>query len=822
MSYFRGIFGAGNEEDRESGEEVVEKLVLRLESGDSIDDRRDALKALRSMAKSCRLSVATLGMNYYIDILAKEADEKELVSLTLEILTECISFDEDAEEHDELSSQLAAMLLNKKEFCHAIFNLVGFPDFLTRRNVVQLMTVLIRNCHKEMQDAVIASPMAVSKIVELLLDKREVIRNSSVLLLTELARGDTALQKLLAYENTFQYIFEIIEDETADSIVVEDCLFVIINLLKRNPSNQEFFREASFIARLTELARMFLIPPDESAFDPNHGEWHEQKVANFIFILQIARSLVAPGDNSHNAIHAAQKVLMQAGMVDILSRVLLNDLGVGPDVLSESIVSVSEMIRGNYTNQEFFVRSSLSEDRTHRSALLVLLMALTADKQHFRVRCAVYYCFACFLYDNTKGKTLTIESLLPSDDPPDQIFDFGHHIVLAILANESVQVWFGSSILMHCLIDADPLKSQLLRVQLSTGDDQEPSSLLTHISKQLISLGSRKLQVRCGLLMLLATWMHNCSPAIDDFLASDDIVHFLTTEMMDDHCSYDISEGESQLVRGLIAFLLAVCIQSWQPENPQAKTVFTQLLDRRVGKERIADALDGLTRSEYYIHAALRPQPLAKHPQDLKLEFQFTKLVKTLEADLIKHLRPHGENQANAASDAVVASYKKLIKQQDDTIASLTQQVKMAQLVTSNGTVTAIPGRNPAQDAEIAALKAQLDAANQKCVQLSDAFVQVKHFQDTSERLYAETEKLKEWLQQWRNFELNKLDEPHKAYGAQVLAECQNYEQQLAQGYDAYNKQVAVNSKLVQDLEAAQQEIQALRYQLQNNSSSQA
>lgn len=55
------------------------------------------------------------------------------------------------------------------------------------------------------------------------------------------------------------------------------------------------------------------------------------------------------------------------------------------------------------------------------------------------------------------------------------------------------------------------------------------------------------------------------------------------------------------------------------------------MVERRVGKERIADALDALSRSEHYIHAAQRPQPLAKTPQELKMEYQFTKLFKTLE-----------------------------------------------------------------------------------------------------------------------------------------------------------------------------------------------
>ena len=61
------------------------------------------------------------------------------------------------------------------------------------------------------------------------------------------------------------------------------------------------------------------------------------------------------------------------------------------------------------------------------------------------------------------------------------------------------------------------------------------------------------------------------------------------------------------------------------------RNAFLHLIDRRIGKERVAEYLEGVSRSEFYVRAAQRSQLLAKGSSELFLEFQFTKLFKSLE-----------------------------------------------------------------------------------------------------------------------------------------------------------------------------------------------
>ena len=111
-----------------------------------------------------------------------------------------------------------------------------------------------------MQENILGSQMGVSRLMDILVDPREVLRNDVLLLLIQLTKGNANLQKIVAFENAFDKLVDIIQSEeySDGGIVVEDCLRLMLNLLRNNPSNQTFFREGSYIQRAAKFFELTL------------------------------------------------------------------------------------------------------------------------------------------------------------------------------------------------------------------------------------------------------------------------------------------------------------------------------------------------------------------------------------------------------------------------------------------------------------------------------------------------------------------------------------------------------------------------------------
>ncbi|XP_039664915.1 general vesicular transport factor p115 isoform X5 [Perca fluviatilis] len=678
MNFLRGVMGGQAAGPQPSGAETIQKLCDRVASSTLLEDRRDAVRALKSLSKKYRMEVGTQAMDHLINILQTDRSDSEILGYALDTLYNIICNDEEEEQDeaaqkqaDDLGAQFTEQFVQDPEHVTLLLALLEEFDFHVRWPGVKLLTALLKNQCVQVQGIILVSPMGVSRLMDLLADSREVIRNDGLLLLQQLTKSNAAIQKIVAFENAFERLLDIITEEGSSDggIVVEDCLLLLVNLLKNNSSNQNFFKEGSYIQRMK---------PWFEVGDDNSG-WSAQKVTNLHLMLQLVRVMVSPV-NSPGASASCQKSMYQCGLLQQLCTILMAT-GVPADILTETINTVSEVIRGSQVNQDYFA-SVNAPSNPPRPAIVVLLMSMVNERQPFVLRCAVLYCFQCFLYKNQKGQGEIVATLLPSTIDANSI-SAGQLLCGGLFSVDSLSNWCAAVALAHALQDNLTQKEQLLRVQLATSLGKPPVSLLqqcTNILSQgdkIVRRGS-KVQTRVGLLMLLCTWINNCPIAVTHFLHNQENVPFLTAQI-----SENLGEDE-RLVQGLCALLLGICIyyNDNSLEN-YTKEKLKQLIEKRIGKENFVEKLGFITKHELYSRAAQKPQPVFPSPEQMLFDHEFTKLVKELEGVITKAVHKSSEDEKKEEEvkktleqhDNIVTQYKELIREQDAQIQELKEQV---------------------------------------------------------------------------------------------------------------------------------------------------
>ncbi|XP_030128093.4 general vesicular transport factor p115 isoform X2 [Taeniopygia guttata] len=754
MNFLRGVMGGPSAGPQPSGADTIQKLCDRVASSTLLDDRRDAVRALKSLSKKYRLEVGIQAMEHLIRVLQTDRSDSEIIGYALDTLYNVISNDLEEEEQDDseeensakqvddLGSQFTEIFIKQQENVTLLLTLVEEFDFHVRWPGVKLLTSLLKQQGPQVQQIILVSPMGVSRLMDLLADSREVIRNDGVLLLQQLTKSNAAIQKIVAFENAFERLLDIITEEgnSDGGIVVEDCLILLQNLLKNNNSNQNFFKEGSYIQRMK---------PWFEVGDDNCG-WSAQKVTNLHLMLQLVRVLVSP-TNPPGATSSCQKAMFHCGLLQQLCTILMAT-GVPADILTETINTVSEVIRGCQTNQDYFA-SVNAPSSPPRPAIVVLLMSMVNERQPFVLRCAVLYCFQCFLYKNQKGQGEIVSTLLPSTIDGNSV-SAGQLLCGGLFSTDSLSNWCAAVALAHALQENATLKEQLLRVQLATSIGNPPVSLLqqcTNILSQGDKIDRRgsKVQTRVGLLMLLCTWLSNCSIAVTHFLHNPANVPFLTGQIAE-----NLGE-EEQLVQGLCALLLGISIyyNDNSLENYR-KEKLKQLIEKRIGRENFIEKLGFISKHELYSRAAQKPQPSFSSPDHMMFDHEFTKLVKELEGVISKAIYKSSEEDKKEEEvkktleqhDNIVTHYKKVIREQDQELEELKQRINT--LTSQNEQLQATVTQQVSQ------IQQHKDQYNLLKVQLGKDTQHHNSHGDTLQMNGIQTEevsKLREELEEWKN-----------------------------------------------------------------------
>lgn len=398
-------------------------------------------------------------------------------------------------------------------------------------------------------------------------------------------------------------------------------------------------------------------------------------------MLQVVRALVTPSNQQAQVVAACQKAMRQTNLLQALCDILMSS-GVPADILTETINAVAEVIRADRDNQND-LNQVMAPSNPPRPALVVLLMSMINEKQLLSLRCAILYCFQCYLYHNEPGQKAVIKTLLPSSESDVSSLTIGQLLCTGIFSTvDCLANWFSAVALMHALVDNTEQKEELLRVLLAAPGGHKPISLLEQCSN-LLQQDRNKLQSKVGLLMLLSVWLAHCPAAVRTLLNTQGIMAFLTAQITNNE--HDENE---YLIQGMCAFLMGLCIQfNDNSINGQKREDICQLVIKRIGQETFCNKLSEVSRHEAYSRACKQPQIRAKTAAELLLDFEYCKMFKGLEALISKLVSGYNnadnieltELTLSSEASALVAQYKGIIRGLDVQINSLQQALAAAE-----------------------------------------------------------------------------------------------------------------------------------------------
>ncbi|GAB0137200.1 hypothetical protein EsDP_00005476 [Epichloe bromicola] len=642
------MFSIATTPAKQSVSETITVLSGRLNSANLLEDRRAAILGLRSFAKDFPASVASGALRCLIGSLTKDGDDVDTVKVILETLLLLFNPNENSPEtSDEVLLWLADEFTQRQENITLLLDFVESSDFYSRLYSLQLLSAILSARTERTEECILTAPLGISRLVATLEDKREAVRDQCLGLLISLTPNSRELQKLVAFENAFERIFAIVAADGSlaeGGRIVEDCLILLANLLRRNTSNQSLFRESGCFASLAGLLEDFL----RSQFsDTEIAVWAQtQRDRNIYAYLAVLRLFFIPGSAG---LSLNQEAYWRHGLVYNILQLAFSRAEGQIAIKAEALTTCGDMIRGSKPLQESFaqlmvpaplladdVRERAHVELSAKTYVIDGLLDLTLNSNGplvFDLRYSACECLKAYFSNHAEVR---LHFLSRAIDGYTSGADESANILTVLLrpdpskfVRDPYRQWFASVIAFHLLHDNPSAKAKLLGV--TEGDaskDEEVVTSIQTVTAHLISGVSRgdDARIPVGYLMLLLCWTFEDLDAVNDFLAEGSNVQSLIQAVSQP----SVSGGD--IVQGLCALLLGVVYEFSTKDSPLPRPDLHSILMKRLDREQY---LDRLTR-------------LRSHP-----------LVRDFEVTLQKHRPSSGNGLPDVFFDAAFVNFFK-------------------------------------------------------------------------------------------------------------------------------------------------------------------
>ncbi|KAI9247479.1 p115 like vesicle tethering protein [Phascolomyces articulosus] len=745
----------GDKGQPQSVDETIEKLADCLETATLLEDRRAAVLSLKGLIRDYPENVGAQAFPGLIKVLHSDYKDGDITKSILETLTVLCSIGIEKVTEDR-GYKYTDMFLEEPSNVSIVLDVLEEFDFYVRYSAIKLLSTLSYNRNAGIQQCVLTSPMGITRLADLLNDKRDIIRNESLLLLISLTRDNAEIQKLVTFQATFEKLLAVIEDEEGISggIIVQDSLALMHNLLRYNVSNQIYFRETSCMQQIPGL--LGYVGDSEADHVPySYEDWPPQKVANTVLVLELCRILTEP-EGVNTTVN--QNVMVQSSI--LLPIVQLGICSNAPAIVrTAAIYAIAYVVFNNTATQELFAKTVVSTPPRliegeidpaappglPRPAMVSLIaIAVAADpgvEYSYTSRAAAAFAVSACLEGNEEAQLVLASMLkMPPDDNinsnyDDKPFSAGSLLLEAIQnwetsASDPYKVWFACTILSHVIMGNEQAKKTAGSIVF--GDEahgEEPVPLLHHIMAQLL-MAAKNPSINCripiGYLCLLCTWLYNSPESVSLFLSESTHIQFLIQEIQ--------SSANDPLVQGLAAFLLGITYEhNNDPNTPLTREklqtilssrldTFTSLLSRLRDNPAVKNAPQYLEISSQDESISLSTGSLPS----LLLDSAFVEFFKDTYEQTTRALKkkpssfkksPAGETSPDGSkSDQQLESYKDTISQQAAEITQLKQQV--SELESSKTTIQQLQQQIATLEERLNAMQTEESALRNKVSEL--------------------------------------------------------------------------------------------------------